>query len=285
VDTFAEALALRGFAEGRHAIFDRRYADGDAGSFSNLATEALKLSPDVIISTNPPSTMAAVAATKTIPIVFVAVVSPVELGLVESLARPGRNVTGLSYDASPETMGKLFELLKEIVPTARRIAVLRPPTALGSEGVRLYGNALETAGRDLSLEVVFVEAANPPKVEQALSKIANAHVDAVNVGASSATFSRLPQILEFLRRSRLPSVSNTSALARAGLLLTYGANVPDIYRRAATYVEKLLTGARPADLPVEQPTKYDFALNVKTAKTLGLAIPKSLLVRADEVIQ
>ena len=245
----------------------------------DLAAELVQLRMDVIVTGSNIYVAAAKRATATIPIVMVAAGDPVGAGFIASLARPGGNITGLSADASREIVGKNLALLKEIVPRLSRVGVVGQVTLLG--GVA----ALETAARQLNVALEIVDIRSPDDFESAFATMVGKRVGAVIVNAGPLTYMRRQQIADLALKHRLPAITGLNEFAQAGLLMSYGPNLPDMYRRAASYVAKILRGVKPGDLPVEQPTKFELIINLMTAKALGLTIPQSLLLRADEVIQ
>jgi putative tryptophan/tyrosine transport system substrate-binding protein len=278
---FAQGLRDLGYAEGETIAFDRRYAEGKNENLASLAAELVRLEPDVIFAIGTPAAHAAKLATQTIPIVFARTGDPVGLGLVSSLARPGGNLTGLSI-VSIETAAKRLELLVTTVPGAKRVGILLDPRFPASEP-----ELKETAGaaRSLMLELVPADVKGPDDFEPALQSILERRSDAVIVGAS-LVFSGYWQLMADLTfKTRLPAMFYRREFVEAGGLMSLGTNYPAMYRRAAAYVDKILRGAKPADLPVEQPTKFEFVVNLKTAKALRLTIPQTLLGRADEVIE
>jgi putative ABC transport system substrate-binding protein len=244
---------------------------------------ALKV--DLIVAAGgTPAALAAKQATSTIPIVFPAVSHPVGSGLVASFARPGGNATGLTF-FTPELVGKSLELLKEVVPRGIRIAALWRPGEFGAGAEKDLREGAEVAAQRLGLQLQFVEARSPDDLARAFSEMTAARVDALSVPPSVMFLHQRSRIADLAARSRLPVVFPYRDGVDAGGLMSYGPNVPDLYRRSATYVDKILKGARPGDLPVEQPTKFEMVINLKTAKALGLTIPRSVLVRADDVIE
>ena len=257
-------------------MFERRYADGRLERLPDLAAELVRLRVDVIITGSNVHVAAAQRATATIPIVMVAAGDPVGAGFIASLARPGGNITGFSADASREIVGKNLALLKEIVPSLSRVGVVGRSSQRG---------ALEAAARQLNVALEVVDIRSPEDFESAFAAMVGKRVGAVVLGAGPLTYMRRQQIADLALTHRLPAITTLNEFAPAGLLMTYGTNLPDLYRRAASYVAKILRGAKPAELPVEQPTKFELVINLKTAKALGLTIPQSLLLRADEVIQ
>jgi putative ABC transport system substrate-binding protein len=283
-EAFRQGLRDLGYVEGRNVVIEYRDAEGKPERFPAVAAELVALKVDVIVAGPTLAALAAKQATKTIPIVFANAADPVASGLVTSLARPGGNVTGLSMLA-PELVGKCLELLTQAVPRVSRIAVLWQP---GSSGERTEKDMLkeaDVAARALGVRLQFVEARGPADFDRAFSDMTRARAGALAVLPSSMLFNERRRLVDLAAKNRLPTVFPYREGADAGGLMSYGANFTDLYRRAATYVDKILKGAKPADLPVEQPTKFELVINFKTAKALGLTIPQSLLGRADEVIQ
>jgi putative ABC transport system substrate-binding protein len=223
-------------------------------------------------------------ATKTIPIVFTGVGDPVESGLVTSLARPGGNVTGLS-SLGPELVGKRLELLKQAVPGVDRVAVLRQPDALGERVAKDMLKAADVAARALGVQPQFIEARGPDEFARAFSDMTSARAGALTVLPSAMFLREHRRLVDLAAKNRLPAVYPQREFVDAGGLMSYGANQSDLFRRAATYVDKILKGAKPGDLPVEQPTKFELFINMKTAKGLGIKIPPSIVLRADRVIE
>jgi putative ABC transport system substrate-binding protein len=273
-----EGLRELGVVEGQHYTVEGRSADGNANLLPGLAAELVRLKVDIITALFTPCALAAKQATLVIPIVFAAAGDPLGTGLVASLARPGGNITGLSNMAA-ETAGKSVELLRDMLPSLRRVALLANPvdpfTKSIVEQVQLAGRA---AGIQIA-PVVMVRGVD--EAEAAFAAIAQAQAEAVVV--QGIFFSRT--FADLAIKYRLPSASVVRAFADAGGLMTYGASIPTIYRRSAVLVHKIMQGTRPADLPVEQPTKFELAINLKSAKAMGLTIPESFLLRADEVIE
>ena len=285
VQAFQQGLRDHGYVEGQNIKIEYRYTDvaaqGHPNLFPRLAAELVRLKPDVLVVSIVETVLAAKKATATIPIVMVSVGDPVRSSLVASLARPGGNVTGLSYLA-PDLIGKDLELLKEAVPKAERVAVLVNPTdPLHPE---LVASTKKAAG-SLGVQLKIVEAGASTELEGAFSIIARERMGAVLVLPDGMFYLNRTRIAELALRNRLPSMSGFSEMAKAGGLMGYSSSAVANYRRAATYVDKILKGAKPADLPIEQPTKFELVINLKTAKALGLTIPPSLLLRADQVIE
>ena len=283
-DAFLQGLRDRGYVEGRNVVIEYRDAEGKLDRLPALAAELVALKVDVIVAPATPATVAAKQATKTIPIVFAVVSDPVTSGLVTSLARPGGNVTGLSV-LEPELVGKRLELLKQVVPGVSRVAVLWHPGAVGERTEKDVLKEAEAAARALGVPLQFVEARGPADFDRAFLDMTRASAGALTVLESTVFFVERRHLVDLAAKNRLPAVYGLREFVDAGGLMAYGASVADLSRRAATYVDKILKGAKPADLPVEQPTKFELVINVKTAKALGLTIPQSLLGRADQVIQ
>jgi putative tryptophan/tyrosine transport system substrate-binding protein len=276
---FSEGLRDLGYVEGRNVIFERRYADGHMDRLPEIAAELVRLRVDVIVTGSSIHVAAARQATQTIPIVMVFTADPVRAGFVMSLARPGGNVTGLSADASSELWSKYLTILKQVVPKLSRVGVL------GQVKAEVEFAELDAASRKLDIALEVADMQSPSDLDGALTMMINKRVGAFLVVVSPLTYLLKESIAESAIRYRLPTISNANQYAEAGLLMSYGPKLEDLYREAATYVDKILRGARPADLPVEQPTKFELTINLKTAKALGLTIPQSLLLRAEHMIQ
>ena len=271
-----EGLRELGYIEGRNLIIDRHYGDGTLIRLPDLAADVVRSRVDVIVTGTNPIAAAAKHATATIPIVMVGTFDPVGTGLVANLARPGGNVTGLCVDASAEQSGKNLGLLAEIVPGLSRVGILRQSGYQGAD--------LEAAAQRLNMELYVVDVSTIDELESAFQTMRRKQVAAVLIRGSLFYVSR-QQVADLALKYRLPATHGLKEYAEAGLLLTYGANLPDLYRRAARYVDRIIKGTKPSDLPVEQPTKFELVINLITAKALGLTIPRSLLLRADEVIR
>jgi putative tryptophan/tyrosine transport system substrate-binding protein len=283
-EAFRQGLRDLGYVEGQNIVIEYRSAEGKAERLPALAAELVALKVDVIVVPGTVGVLAAKQATKTIPIVFAVAADPVGSGLVTSLARPGGNVTGLSI-LTPELVGKCLELLTQAVPGVSRVAVLWQP---GGHGERTDKDTLEgadVAARALGVRLQFVEAKGPADIDRAFSDMTRARAGALTVLGGGMFFGVRRRLVDLAAKNRLPAVYPWRDFVDAGGLMSYGANLADLYRRAATYVDKILKGAKPADLPVEQPTKFELVINLKTAKALGLTIPPSVLGRADEIIQ
>jgi putative ABC transport system substrate-binding protein len=282
--SFLQGLRDHGYVEGRNVVIEYRSAEGKIERLPALAAELVGLKVDVIVAAVTVAALAAQQATRTVPIVFGAVSDPVATGLVASFARPGGNVTGLSFFA-PELVGKSMELLKQAAPGVNRVAVLWQSAGFSEHQGKALRKAAEGAARVLGVRLQVVEARGPDDFDRAFAEIARARADALMV-PTSATFTQARgRLVDLAAKGRLPAVYPSREFVDAGGLLAYGPNVSDLFRRAATYVDKILKGAKPGDLPIEQPTKFELVINLKTAKALGLTIPPSLLQRADEVIE
>jgi len=282
-EAFRQGLRDLGYVEGRNLVIEYRDAEGKYDRLPALAAELVALKVDVIVAPTTPAALAAKQATRTLPIVFVAA-DPVGSGLVTSLARPGGNVTGLS-SLGPELVGKCLEQLTQAVPGVSRVAVLWQPGAFGERMEKDMLKAADVAARALGARLQFVEARGPENFDRAFSDMTRARAGALTVLPSTMFVIERRRLVDLAAKNRLPALYSAREFVDAGGLMAYGANFADSYRRAATYVDKILKGAKPGDLPVEQPTKFELVINLKTAKALGLTIPPSLLGQADEVIR
>ena len=283
-EAFRQGLHDLGYVEGRNVVLEIRSGEGKAERYPALAAELVALKVDVILAGSTPAALAAQQATRTLPIVFANAGDPVGSGLVTSLARPGGNVTGLSL-LGPERVGKCLEYLKHAVPGVSRVAVLWQPGGHGGRTEEDMLKEAESAARALAVQLQFVEARSPADFDRAFSEMTKARAEALMVLTGAMFFAERGRIVELAARIRLPAVYAWREAVEAGGLMSYGPHAADLYRRAAAYVDKILKGAKPGDLPVEQPTKFELVINLRTAKALGIAIPQSLLGRADEVIQ
>jgi putative ABC transport system substrate-binding protein len=284
-EAFRQGLRDLGYFESRNVVFEYRDAEGKLERLRALAAELVALKVDVIVAGGgTPAALAAKQETRTLPIVFTAAADPVTDGLVPSLARPGSNVTGLSL-LIPDLVGKRLEQFKQAVPGISQVAVLWQPGGLGERTESDMLKEAEAAARALGVRLQFVEARGPADFERAFSDMTRARADALTVLPSPTFLYERRRLVDLAAKNRLPTVFAFREYVDAGGLMSYGPDIADMYRRAATYVDKILKGAKPADLPVEQPTKFELVINLKTAKALGLTIPPSLLLRADEVIQ
>jgi len=276
-----DALAELGWIEGRNLVVERRYAENQPERLPELAAELVRLNVDVIVATGTLGPLAAKQATSTIPIVMIASGDPLESGLVASLARPGGNVTGMSLMA-PDLGGKRLELLKELLPQLGRVAVL---WNAANPYAAIVFKETQAAGRTLGIEIQSLEVRGPDDFDGAFEAARKQRPDALITVEDPLTFAYQTRITHFATADQLPSLHGLREDVMAGGLMSYGANLADLFRRAAGYVDKILKGAKPADLPVQQPTKFELVINLKTAKALGLDVPPTLLARADEVIE
>ena len=281
VKAFQQGLRDLGWVEGQNLAIEYRFADGKLDRLPDLAAELVRLKVDIIVVGATPAALAAKNATTTIPIVMVLAVDPVGMGLVASLARPGGNITGLTTTAGGlEIIGKQLELLKAVVPKVSRVAFLSDPTD-PLHAMRL--REIEVAGRALGVKLQLLEARGPGEFDSAFAAMTRERAGALLVAGTF--FTHQTRIIDLAVKGRLPSMFTQREAVEAGGLMAYATNLADLFRRAATYVDKILKGAKPADLPVEQPTKFELIINLKTAKVLGLTIPKSVLIRADKLIE
>ncbi len=281
LEAFREGLRELGWVEGKNIAIEYRSAEGRPERLPTLAAELVRLKVDVIVASNPQATKAAQQATGTIPIVMGAVGDPVAVGFVPGLARPGGNITGPSM-MMPELVGKQLELLKEVVPRVSRVAVLwNPAHPTGAPQLR----EAEGAARALRVRLQPLDARGPSEIDSAFAAMIRGRAGGLLVLVDSMLFSHRTRVADLAAKSRLPAMYGFRDFVDAGGLMSYSANLADMYRRAAAYVDKILKGAKPADLPVEQPTRFELVINLKTAKVLALTIPQSVLIRADQVIQ
>ena len=283
-DAFRQGLRELGYVEGTNIIVDFKAADSQIERFADQAKELVQLSVDVIVASNTRAGLAARQATATIPIVVPVMGDPVKDGLVSSLARPGGNITGLTF-LGPELLPKRLALLKEAVPNASRVASLWHPGAYGERTMRDMVEQAEDAAKTLGVQLRFAAVQGPDGLESAFSTIVQERADAVIVFPSPMLFTERRRIVDLAVKDRLPLMAMGKEFAELGGLMAYGASIPGLMRRSATYVDKIINGAKPGELPVQQPTKFDLVINTRTAKALGLDIPPSLLARADEVIE
>jgi ABC-type uncharacterized transport system substrate-binding protein len=281
-EAFEDGLRRLGYRVGENVTIEYRFANAEMERLPALAAELVRLHVDIIIAGSNPSTVVTKTATTTIPIVMVNIVDPVSTGLVASLARPGGNVTGLAVDAGGEILGKRFELLKEILPNLSRLGIMWNPDVAVNRSRQV---AMTETARTLGLTTIPVEVRGVDTLERAFAAMMKERAQAFVVQGDSVLHEYRDQIAEMAVRNRLPSAAVSSQLAEAGFLLSYGADLFDPYHRVAVFVDKIFKGANPADLPIEQPTKFELVINLKTAKVLGIDIPPTLLTRADEVIE
>ena len=280
---FFQALRDLGWVEGRNLLVEWRFADGKADLLRRYAAEMVTLNVDLIVAPQSDSALAAKRATATIPIVHVLAGDAVADGLVASVAHPEANVTGLTATPGPEMSGKGLEILKEVT-RASRVAVLRNPSRQYAY-VGLALDQVKTAARILGVQLQFVEASAAEQFESAFREMTRLRAEALFALSDSMFWAHRVRLADLEAKHRLPSMHDWREYVEAGSLMSYGPDLSDLFRRAATYVDRILRGARPADLPVEQPTKFEMVINLKTARALGLTIPQSLLLRADQVIQ
>ena len=283
-EAFRQGLRDLGYVEGRNVVIEYRDADGKPERLSRLAAELVALKVDVIMAGSTPNARAAKQATTTIPIVFLSGGDPVRDGLVSSLARPGGNLTGLS-SLSPERVGKYLELLTLAVPRVSRVAVLWQPGSADERAQRDQLKEAEVAARALGMRLQFAEARGPGDFDRAFSEMVRARAAALILLGHVGFFSERRHLVDLTAKNRLPAVYAAREFVDAGGLMSYAVNFQDVFRRCAVYVDKILKGAKPGDLPVEEPTKFELVINLKAAKALGLTMPPSLLQRADRVIE
>jgi putative ABC transport system substrate-binding protein len=281
VEAFRQGLRELGYVEGKTIVIEWRYAEGKADRLPGLAAELVNLKVDLIVSVAPLPTRFAKEATSTIPIVMAQDTDPVGNGFVASLAQPGGNITGLATLA-PEISGKQLELLKETVPKLSRVAVLGTSTRPGNAQIV---KATELAAATFGVRLQYLDVLSSKDIETAFRAASKGRAEAVLVLAGPVLNSHRTQIADLAAKNRLPAIYERAEFMDAGGLMYYGASISEMFRRAATYVDKILKGAKPADLPVEQPKKFEFIINLKAAKQIGLTIPPNVLVRADKVIK
>jgi putative ABC transport system substrate-binding protein len=281
IEAFRQGLRKLGYVEGKNIVIEYRYAEGKLDRLPALAAELVRLNVDVIVTAGPSDTKAAKDATSTIPIVMAFDPDPVRNGFVASLARPGGNITGLSTLA-PELSGKQLELLKETVPKLSRVAVLGSSAEPGNAQSL---KEVELAAGTFGVKLQYLDVLSPKDIETAFQAAGKGRADAVLLLASPFAAPNRKQIADLAIKSRLPTIYFRSDFVEAGGLMSYGASQNDLDRRAATYVDKILKGRKPADLPVEQPIKFEFIINLQSAKQIGLTIPPNVLARADRVIK
>jgi ABC-type uncharacterized transport system substrate-binding protein len=281
IDAFRQGLRELGYVEGKNIVIERRHADGKSDRLPALAVELVNLKVDVIVTSGPTATRPAKEATSSIPIVMTFDDDPVGSGFVASLARPGGNITGLST-LSPEISGKQLELLKEIVPRLGRVAVIGTSTRQGTAQTL---KEMELAAGAFGAKLQYLDIQSPKDIETAFRVASKERADAVLVLQSPVLYSQRAQIADLALKSRLPAISSRREFVEDGGLMSYGVSTFDLDRRAAAYVDKILKGAKPAEIPVEQPKKFEFIINLKAAKEIGLTIPPNVLARADKVIR
>jgi putative ABC transport system substrate-binding protein len=281
IEAFRQGLRELGYVEGKNIVIEWRHAEGKPDRLAAVAAELVRLTVDIMVTAGPAATRPAKEATSTIPIVMAQDSDPVGSGFVASLARPGGNITGLATLA-PELSGKQLELLKEIDPKLTRVAVFGTSTRPGNaQALR----EIELAAGAFGVKLQYLDVLDPKDIETAFREASKGRTQAVLMLASPIFNSHRKQLVDLAVKSRLPAIYDRAEFVEDGGLMTYGASQNDLYRRAATYVDKILKGAKPADLPVEQPTKFELIINLKTAKQIGLTIPPNVLARADRVIK
>jgi len=281
LNAFRQGLGELGYVEGKNIIIEYRWSEGKRERLPDLAAELVRLKVDIIVTGGPQATRPAKQATSTIPIVMAQDPDPVGNGFVASLARPGGNITGLS-SLAPELGGKQLELMKEIVPRLSHVAVFGTSTTSGNaQELR----EVELAAKAFGVKVQYLDVLSPKDIETGFRAASKGRADAVLMLAGPVLVSQRAQVVDHAEKSRVPAIYPQIEYTEAGGLMYYGTNTPDLFRRAATYVDKILKGAKPADLPVEQPIKFEFIINLKAAKQIGLTIPSNVLARADKVIK
>ena len=283
-DAFAPALRELGYTEGQNIIIEREFGEGDPNRLRRLATELVERRVDAIVALSTPAARAAKQATTTIPIVAIGMADPVEDGLVASLAWPGGNVTGTSF-LGPELVAKRLQLLNQIVPGLSRVGVLWHPRAYGERVMAAMLKEVESAAQSLGIKLQLVPAAGPDDLADAFSAMTKERADAFIVFPSPILFGQYPRIVSLAALNRLPAMYAAREAVALGGLASYGANLPDLSRATAIYLEKILKGTKPTELPVQQPTKFELSINLKTAGALGLTITRDFLQIADEVIE
>jgi putative ABC transport system substrate-binding protein len=284
LNAFMPALSEFGYTEGENIAFDRKFADGDANKLSRLAQELVERRVDAIVALATPAARAAKQVTSTIPIIAIGMADPVGDELISSLARPGGNVTGTSF-LGPELVSKRLQLLKEIVPILSRVVVLWHPRAYGERTMAGMLKEIGSAAQSLGLKFHLVPAAGPDDLNSAFATITKDQADGLIVFPSPMLYGQYSRIVAFAAKNRLPTMYAAREGVEIGGLVSYGVNLPDLSRATAIYLDKILKGAKPAELPVQQPTKFELVINLKTARGLGLTISRDLLLIADEVIE
>ena len=282
-DSFTMGLREHGYVIGRNLVLEFRWSQGQSGGLGALAAELVRMPVDVLVTVGNSSTAAAKQATTSIPIVMMLPVSPERAGFIASLARPGGNITGLTSDVTPEIWGKRLEILKEIAPRVTHVGVVWSPTTWGGQAD--YWNEMDLVTKRLRIALQSFELREASDLSRAFTEIRTKRIDGLFIPGDPVSFTQLGAVMTFTAQNQLPVIYGARFGVDAGGLVSYGPNVSDLLRRAAGYVHKILNGARPSELPVERPAKLEFLINLKTAKALGLTIPESLLVRADEIIQ
>jgi putative ABC transport system substrate-binding protein len=282
---FRQALRERGYIANENFALELRWSEGKPERFSSLAEELVRLQVDVIVTVSNLAAQAAKNATKTIPIVMATSAHPDQLGLIENLAKPGGNITGLTLDTGPQIAGKMLQLLKEASPRISRVGVIFTASSSWAQESGTWAGEIGMAARTLGLTVSPIVVRDVEELKITLANATQGLPEGVIVDTSALAFSQRRLIVDFATRHRIPGVYAFRAFVEDGGLMAYGVDLKDIFRRAAVYVDKIIKGAKPGDLPVEQPTKFELVINLKTARALGLTIPPSLLLRADQVIE
>jgi ABC-type uncharacterized transport system substrate-binding protein len=281
LDAFKQAMRQSGYVEGQNLVVEYRSGDGHIERFPQLAAELVGLNVDIIVTRGTPAALAAKNATATIPIVMAAIGEPVETGMVASLARPGGNVTGLSAFVT-ELTAKRVEIMREVIPPLARMALI---DNMANRSVPAQWDETKRAALALGIQPQLYDVRNAEDIERVFDSAITQRIDALSVGNDSVVIANRVRVAELAAKHRLPAIYATREFVDAGGLLSYAAHYPDLYRRAASYVDKIFKGAKPADLPVEQPIKFETVVNLKAANALGLTMPLTLLARADEVIE
>ena len=284
LNAFLQGLRELGYTEGENLTIERRYANGSSDQLRELAAELVRSKPDIIVAFSTTAARPAKQETGTIPIVAVAMADPVADELVTSLARPGGNVTGTTF-LGPELVSKRLQLLRELFPELSRVAALWHPNAYSERTMAAVRNEIEIAARTLGLQLQLVPAVSRDDFVSAFAAMAREHTQALIVMPSPMLFGEYRRIVSIAANNKLPAMGAAREFVDLGELVSYGANLPDLARQTAPYADKILKGAKPAELAVEQPTKFELVINLKTAKTLGFDVPPTLLARADEVIE
>jgi len=280
LQAFLRKLRELGWVEGQNLLIEYRWADGNIERLPDLAADLVREKVDLIVAPAGTAALAAKNATSSIPIVMMFPIDPVGLGLVDSLARPGRNITGTTMATGSEIFAKQLQMLKEVVPRASRVAILSNPADATFE---VQMKEVEAASRALGVHLQQVQARGADELNAAFASLARERAEALVLGGSSTFLALRTPVAELAVKGRLPTIVQFREMVEAGILMAYGVNMADFIGRAAVYVDKILKGAKPADLAVEQPTKFELVINLKTAKAIGLTIPPSVLARADEV--
>jgi putative ABC transport system substrate-binding protein len=282
VQAFLRRLQQLGWVEGQNLTVEYRWAEGNVERLPQLAAELVARKVDVIVAPAGSAALAAKRATRSLPIVMIFPSDPVELGLVESLSRPGGNVTGTTFTPGPEIFGKQLQILKETIPRATRIAFLTNPA---DPSFALQAKEVEATARAMRLRLQRVDARGAEDFERVFTELAGEQADALVIGGSSTYLAHRARLAELALKARMPTMCSFRESVEAGGLIAYAVNMADFVGHAAVYVDKILRGARPADLPIEQPSRFELIINLKTAKALGITVPHALLVRADEVLR